>query len=60
MPENLTEEEKEKLKEMLDTWEAAHRTIRFLSGTGRALKWLLGLLAPVAIIWSALHGGSPK
>jgi hypothetical protein len=60
MPENLSKDDQEKLKEMIDTWETAHRAIKFLCAMGNILKWTLGVLAPLAIIWSALHGGKPS
>ena len=60
MPEELTDEQKEKLVEMLDTWDTAHRSIRFINFLGRAIKWALGIGSAIAIIWSAVHGGSPK
>jgi hypothetical protein len=60
MPEELTTEQKEKLMEMIDTWDTAHRAIMFINFVGRTLKWVLGIGSAIAIIWSALHGGSPK
>lgn len=57
---DLNDEEREKLKEMMDTWEHARIAIKFLYGLGTLLKWIIGLLGGVALIWSVLHGGSPK
>jgi len=60
MPEELTTEQKEKLMEMIDTWDTARRAILFINFVGRTLKWVLGIGSAIAIIWSAVHGGSPK
>lgn len=60
MPEELTTEQKEKLMEMIGTWDTAHRAIRFINFLGRTIKWVLGIGSAIAIIWSAVHGGSPK
>lgn len=57
---DLTDDEKEKLKEMLETWDNAQRAIKALNFLGTALKWIVGLGASVAIIWGSLHGQSPK
>lgn len=60
MTDELTAEQKEKLAEMLDTWDTAHRAIRFINFLGHSIKWILGAGSAIAIIWSVLHGGSPK
>lgn len=60
MPENISDDDKEKLREMIDTWETAHRAIKFLCAMGSILKWTLGVLAPIAIIVSVIHGGKPS
>jgi hypothetical protein len=53
---DLTDEEKQKLEEMIDTWDNVHRAIKFLNAIGTAIKWLIGIGASVAIIYSSLHG----
>lgn len=60
MTDDLTDEQKAKLIEMIDTWDKADGAIRFLTILGTAIKWILGIGASVALIWSTLHGGSPK
>ncbi|MBV8656635.1 MAG: hypothetical protein JO142_02310 [Burkholderiales bacterium] len=57
MPNDLNDEQKEKLLVMLETWDDAHRAIKFLKFLGRAAGWILGLGASVAVIWAAAHGG---
>ena len=60
MPEDMTDEDKEKLREMIETWESAHRAIKFLCAVGNILKWTLGFLAPLTVVWAAIHGGRPS
>ncbi len=60
MTDELTPEQKEKLVEMIDTWDKAGGAIRFLTILGTIIKWLLGIGSAVAIIWSSVHGGTPK
>ncbi|TDR82218.1 hypothetical protein [Paludibacterium purpuratum] len=57
---DLTEEQKRKLEEMLDTWDSAHRAIRMLNFMGRMLKWGVGLAAGLAMIWGVFHGKTPQ
>jgi len=57
MPD-LNDDQKQKLEEMLETWDNVHRAIRVLNLIGSILKWLIGIGASVAVIWTALH--SPK
>jgi hypothetical protein len=57
---DLSEDEKRKLDEMIETWDDVHRAIQFLKATGRVVKWLIGLGASIAIIYSCVMGGSPK
>ncbi|TDR79986.1 hypothetical protein [Paludibacterium purpuratum] len=56
----LTEEQKRRLEEILDTWDSAHRAIRMLNFIGRVLKWIVGLAASLAMLWGALHGKGPQ
>jgi len=56
----ITEEQKERLlrlAEIADTLEAGLRMMQIL---GTIVKWVVGLGSSVAIIWGAIHGGSPK
>lgn len=55
MPD-LNEHELEKLKDMIETWDKVALAIKFLSGLGTAIKWLIGLAGSVALIWAAFHG----
>jgi len=57
---DLSDDQKVKLQEMLDTWEQARMAIRFLTIIGTVLKWIGGLCASLALLWSMWHGGTPK
>lgn len=60
MTDELTPEQKEKLIEMIDTWDKAGGAIRFLTILGTVIKWCLGIGSAVAIIWSSIHGSTPR
>ncbi|MEI7954414.1 MAG: hypothetical protein WCJ66_04525 [Verrucomicrobiota bacterium] len=60
MTDELTVEQKEKLMEILETWDSAHRAIRVINCLGRVIRWLLGIGSAVAIIWGVWNGSSPK
>jgi len=58
--DDLTDEDRQKLRDMLNYWEQYRLAIKFLLILGKILKWGAGMAAAAAVIWSALHGGSPK
>jgi len=58
--DDLTDEDRQKLRDMLNYWEQYRLAIKFLLLLGRILKWGASLAAAGAVIWSAFHGGTPK
>ena len=60
MPDDLTDEQREKLREMIDTWDTAHRAIKLINFLGRVIRWGLGVGSAIAIIWGTWQEGSPK
>lgn len=59
MPD-LNDDQKQKLEEMLETWDNVHRAIKALNFIGGMLKWIIGIGASLAMIWGVLHGQAPK
>lgn len=60
--EQLTDDERAKLREMIDTWDSAQTGVRIVVGIGTVVKWIAGVIAAAAVVWAALrHGGDlPK
>lgn len=54
--DELTDEEKEQLREMLDTWESAKIGIKAMSILGNAIKWIAGIIIAVAAAIAVFHG----
>lgn len=55
--EQLTDEERKKLREMIDTWDSAQTGVRIVVGIGTVVKWIAGFIAAAAVIWAAIHHG---
>ena len=57
---DLNETEREKLREMIESWDSAQVGISFFRVAGEIIKWLAAVLAAIAVLWAALHnGGQP-
>lgn len=52
---DLTEEEKEKLKKMIDMYEETMMGYRFIRSLGKFLMWLLSVAGAMAAIFEAIH-----
>jgi len=58
--DDLTDEDRQKLRDMLEYWEQYRLAIKFLLFMGKILKWGTSIAAAGAVIWSAFHGGTPR
>jgi len=57
---DLTDEEKERLRVMLDTWEQVQTGIKVVSAVGSVVKWLSAIVVSVAAAWTVwYHKGTP-
>ncbi len=59
MDEHLTEDEREKLREIIKSWDSAQLGISTFRAIGNFIKWLAAVLAAGAILWAVMTGGRP-
>lgn len=52
---DLTEEEKEKLKKMIDMYDETILGYQFMRGLGKFLVWALSVCGSIAAIFEAIH-----
>jgi hypothetical protein len=50
-------ESTEEMREMFDT---AKKGLALMGSLGNALKWIAGVLGPIAALWAVLHGKPAK
>lgn len=59
MGEELTDEQKKKLNEIIETWETAGRAIKVLTFIGQMIKGIVWLASIIGAAWVyAFHNGS--
>ncbi len=51
--EQLTDAERAKLREMIDTWDQAQAGVRVVVTIGTVVKWIAGLVAAAAALYAA-------
>lgn len=50
--EQLTDADRAKLREMIDTWDQAQAGVRVVVTIGTVVKWLAGLVAAAATLYA--------
>lgn len=55
--EQLTDDDRKKLREIIDTWDSAQTGVRIVVGIGTLVKWIAGVIAAAAVVWAAFHHG---
>lgn len=51
--EQLTDAERVKLREMIDTWDQAQAGVRVVVTIGTVVKWIAGLVAAAVALYAA-------
>lgn len=53
--DDLSDDERDKLREMIKTWDDASAGVRVVVAIGNIVKWTAAVAAAVGILWALLH-----
>ena len=54
---DLTEDEREKVRDLLESWDNVRVGIHVLSVVGNVVKWVSGVAIAAVLLWTVVHTG---
>ena len=53
--DQLTDEERAKIREIVESWESAQAGVRVVIGIGNVVKWLAAVATGIGVLWAVFH-----